>query len=59
MKLSELMAGYTPDEEYAGITNTDDFVLAIDIAAVSYTHLKQRDSYRLCAGQHDLSADLA
>ena len=26
------MAGYTPDEEYAGITNTDDFVLAIDIA---------------------------
>ena len=32
MKLSELMAGYTPDEEYAGITNTDDFVLAIDIA---------------------------
>lgn len=33
MKLSELMAGYSPDESYAGIANTDDFVLAIDIAS--------------------------
>lgn len=32
MKLSELMAGYTPSESYAGVANNDDFVLAIDIA---------------------------
>ena len=33
MKLSELMAGYTPSESYAGVANNDDFV------HVSYTHL--------------------
>lgn len=32
MKLSELMAGYTPSTSYEGIANTDDFVLAVDIA---------------------------
>lgn len=32
MKLSELMAGYTPSADYEGIANTDDFVLAVDIA---------------------------
>ncbi len=32
MKLSELMKGITPNPEYAGIANTDDFVLAVDIA---------------------------
>lgn len=32
MKLSELMAGYTPSASYEGIANTDDFVLAVDIA---------------------------
>lgn len=35
MKLSELMASVTPNEDYAGITNTDDFVLAMDIASES------------------------
>ena len=30
MTLSELMASYTVDTDYAGIVNTDDFVLAID-----------------------------
>lgn len=32
MKLSELMSGVTPSADYEGIANTDDFVLAIDIA---------------------------
>lgn len=32
MKLSELMAGYTPSESYAGVANNDDFVLAIDVS---------------------------
>ena len=35
MKLSELMADVTPNPEYEGIANTDDFVLAVDIAAES------------------------
>ena len=29
MKVSELMAGVTPNPEYAGIATNDDFVLAI------------------------------
>ena len=37
MKLKELMTGVTPDEEYAGITNTDDFVLAVDITGTADT----------------------
>lgn len=32
MKLSALMAGYTPSAEFAGVATNDDFVLAIDIA---------------------------
>ncbi len=32
MKVSELMAGITPSKSFAGIANTDDFVLAIDIS---------------------------
>ena len=32
MKLSELMAGITPSASYAGPAQTDDFVLAVDIA---------------------------
>ena len=30
MKLSELMAGYTPDAEFTGYATNDDYVLAID-----------------------------
>lgn len=30
MKVSELMAGHTPDPTFEGITNTDDYVLAVD-----------------------------
>lgn len=37
MKLSELMAGLTPSASYKGIANTDDFVLAIDIAETPST----------------------
>lgn len=32
MKLSVLMAGYTPSAEFAGVATNDDFVLAIDIS---------------------------
>lgn len=32
MKVSEVMAGITPSKTFEGITNTDDFILAIDIS---------------------------
>lgn len=32
MKLSALMAGYTPSAEFAGVATNDDFALAIDIS---------------------------
>lgn len=32
MKLSELMAGYTPKSDFEGFVTNDDWVLAIDIA---------------------------
>lgn len=32
MKLSALMAGYTPSAEFAGVATNDDVVLAIDIS---------------------------
>ena len=32
MKLSALMAGYTPSAEFAGVATNDDFVLAIGIS---------------------------
>ena len=35
MKLSALMAGYTPSAEFAGVANNDDFVLAVDIGDTS------------------------
>lgn len=31
MKLSELMSGLSPSPDYAGITNADDMVLAVDL----------------------------
>lgn len=31
MKVSELMAGYTPDDEFEGFTTNDDWVLAVGI----------------------------
>lgn len=45
MKLSELMAGITPSASYAGPAQTDDFVLAVDIAESASP--KER---RLCGG---------
>lgn len=33
MKLSELMAGYTPSTTFEGIATNDDFVLAVDVSA--------------------------
>lgn len=32
MTLTQLMAGYTPSTQFAGVATNDDFVLAIDIA---------------------------
>lgn len=32
MKLSELMAGYTPSASFVGVATNDDFVLAIDVS---------------------------
>lgn len=37
MKLSELMAEYTPSPDYEGIVSNDDWVLAIDIAETTST----------------------
>ena len=39
MKLNELMKGVTPDPAYEGWVTNDDFVFAIDLTPVSYTHL--------------------
>ena len=33
MKLSELMASYTPNADFEGFVTNDDFVLAIDCSA--------------------------
>ena len=35
MKLSELMAGYTPDAEFEGFATNDDWVLAVGIGEVT------------------------
>lgn len=35
MKLSALMAGYTPSVEFAGVATNDDFVLAVDIGGTA------------------------
>ena len=35
MKLSALMAGYTPSAEFAGVATNDDFVLAVDIGSTA------------------------
>lgn len=32
MTLTELMAGYTPDADFAGVATNDDFVLAVDVS---------------------------
>lgn len=32
MTLSELMTGYTPNPDFAGVATNDDFVLAIDVS---------------------------
>ena len=37
MKLSELMANYTPDEEFEGFVTNDDYVLAIKVGASAQT----------------------
>lgn len=37
MKLSELMAGYTPSADFEGVLTNDDNVLAIDISGASNT----------------------
>ena len=31
MKVSELMVGYTPDDEFEGFATNDDWVLAVGI----------------------------
>ena len=31
MKVSELMAGYTPSDDFAGFATNDDWVLAVGI----------------------------
>ena len=37
MKLSDLMAGYTPKEDYEGFITNDDWVLAVDISGAENT----------------------
>lgn len=37
MKLKELMTGVTPSASYAGIANTDDYVLAVDVSGQAGT----------------------
>ena len=37
MKVSELMAGYTPNDEFAGFATNDDWVLAVGIGEEATT----------------------
>lgn len=45
MKVSELMAGYTPDDEFEGFATNDDWVLAVGIGETTsekdYTVVQQ------------------
>ena len=41
MKLSELMQGYTPQEDFEGWVTNDDFVLAIN-TGFRYTNKRNR-----------------
>ena len=43
MKLSALMADYTPSAEFAGVATNDDFVLAVDIAEESAGKVKNTE----------------
>ena len=47
MKVSELMVGYTPDDEFEGFATNDDWVLAVGIGETTscllYTSPSPRD----------------
>ena len=43
MKLSELMAGYTPKPDYEGWVTNDDYVFAIDLAPGGNTPTVEKD----------------
>lgn len=57
MKVSELMAGLTPSKTFAGIANTDDFVLAIDISESGDAEVGEYEVVRGAVGGVDASLD--
>lgn len=58
MKLSELMAKYTPDPEFTGYATNDDFVLAIDISASGSAATSESDFEVVEMGVAGLDAQL-
>lgn len=58
MKLSELMANYTPDPEFTGYATNDDFVLAIDISASGSAATSESDFEVVEMGVAGLDAQL-
>jgi len=57
MKVSELMAGITPSKSFAGIANTDDFVLAIDITDAADTPVGDYEVIQGAVGSVDPTLD--
>lgn len=57
MKVSELMTGISPSPEFAGIANTDDFVLAIDISDGGSAEVGEYEVIQGAVGGVDASLD--
>lgn len=58
MKLSELMANYTPDPEYTGWVTNDDYVFAIDLTPTADTATKEESFAVVEMGIAGLDAQL-
>ena len=58
MKLSELMAGYTPNAEYEGWVTADDWVLAIDVNPRAEVARARKDYEVVQMGIEGLDANL-
>lgn len=58
MKLSELMAGYTPSDDYEGWVTNDDYVFAIDTTPTAETATEPADYVVVEMGIAGLDAQL-
>lgn len=58
MKLSELMADYTPNSDYEGWVTADDWVLAINVTPNATTPTAEKDFEVVAMGVEGLDAQL-